>query len=87
MAAEFDNKAAWQPVASAKQLQVGPGPDQSNPAVDEVVIKVAAVAINPSEWKVSKHNTYHVSSNEGQSSFIVCRCKTSNMFPWNIRMC
>lgn len=46
------NQAAWQTAANAKPFKVGPGPDQDDPADDEVVIQVAFVAINPSEWKV-----------------------------------
>ena len=53
MSASFENTAAWQTEANVKPLKVGPGPDQSNPEADEVVIKVASVAINPSEWKVT----------------------------------
>ncbi|KAK5113598.1 hypothetical protein LTR85_010827 [Meristemomyces frigidus] len=45
------NQAAWQQAAFDKSFVVGPGPDQTHPADDEVVIKVAYVAINPSEWK------------------------------------
>ena len=48
-----NNQAAFILAADNSPLQVGPGPDQSSPAADEIVIKVAAVAINPSEWKVS----------------------------------
>lgn len=57
MSTHFVNQAAWQTAANAKPFKVGPGPDQSNPASDEVVIKVEYVAINPSEWKVSLHQT------------------------------
>ncbi|KAK5551685.1 hypothetical protein LTR46_010280 [Exophiala xenobiotica] len=51
MAAEIVNRAAWQTGPEVKPLEVGPGPAQDKPAADEVVIKVAYVAINPSEWK------------------------------------
>ncbi|KAK7985624.1 hypothetical protein PG988_003246 [Apiospora saccharicola] len=47
-----NNQAAFILAADNSPLQVGPGPDQSRPAADEIVVKVAAVAINPSEWKV-----------------------------------
>ncbi|KAK4539787.1 hypothetical protein LTR36_010376 [Oleoguttula mirabilis] len=46
------NQAVWQQAAFDKAFVVGPGPDQTKPADDEMVIKVAYVAINPSEWKV-----------------------------------
>ncbi|KAJ9608189.1 hypothetical protein H2200_007177 [Cladophialophora chaetospira] len=52
MAAKLENKAAWQTEAQSKLLKVAPGPDQNDPLADEVIIKVAAVAINPSEWKM-----------------------------------
>ncbi|KEF58096.1 uncharacterized protein A1O9_06019 [Exophiala aquamarina CBS 119918] len=56
MSTQFVNQAAWQTAANTKPLKVGPGPDQSNPASDEVVIKVEYVAINPSEWKMQDFN-------------------------------
>ncbi|KAK7984437.1 hypothetical protein PG989_011839 [Apiospora arundinis] len=49
-----NNQAAFILAADNSPLQVGPGPDQSSPAADEVVIKVAAVAINPSEWMMKE---------------------------------
>lgn len=49
-----NNQAAWHTVAATKPLKVGPGPDQTKLEADEVLIQVAAVAINPSEWKVSR---------------------------------
>ncbi|KAK8104462.1 Zinc-binding alcohol dehydrogenase domain-containing protein cipB [Apiospora kogelbergensis] len=49
-----NNRAALILAADNSPLQVGPGHDQSSPAADEVVIKVAAVAINPSEWKMKE---------------------------------
>lgn len=52
MGAEIVNQAAWQTGPKVKPLEVGPGPAQDKPAADEVVIKAAYVAINPSEWKV-----------------------------------
>ncbi|KAI0127652.1 putative alcohol dehydrogenase [Xylariales sp. AK1849] len=55
MAPIESNQAAWQVEAKVKPLKVGPGPDQSKPEVDEVIIEVAAVAINPSEWKTQDH--------------------------------
>ena len=36
-------------------LAVGPGPDQSAPSEGEIVVQVAAVAINPSEWKMQDY--------------------------------
>lgn len=55
MSTQIVNQAAWQTGPYVKSLSVGPGPDQNNPASDEVVIKVEYVAINPSEWKVGLH--------------------------------
>ncbi|KAK8075290.1 alcohol dehydrogenase [Apiospora hydei] len=49
-----NNQAAFILAADNSPLQVGPGPDQSHPAEDEVVVQVAAVAINPSEWKMKE---------------------------------
>lgn len=46
-----NNQAAWLP-GKDQQLVVGPGPDQSNPTEGEVIAKVSAIAINPSEWKL-----------------------------------
>lgn len=43
------NRAAWYPFEKANPLQVSQGPDQTKPQEDEVIIQVAAVAINPSE--------------------------------------
>lgn len=40
-----NNKAAWLRYEKARSLEVGPGPTPS-PAENEVVIKVASVAIN-----------------------------------------
>ena len=52
MASISNNRAAWQMAAYDKDFSVKPGPDQSQPVDDEVVVQVAYVAINPSEWKV-----------------------------------
>ncbi len=49
------NTAAWQTAPKVNPLQFGPGPDQNQLATDEVVIKVAAVAINPVDWKLQIH--------------------------------
>lgn len=43
------NRAAWLVAERANPLEVSAGPDQTNPVGDEVIIHVAAVAINPSE--------------------------------------
>jgi hypothetical protein len=51
MTAPVDNQAAWWQSAQDKHFTVAPAPAYT-PADDEVVIKVAYVAINPSEWKV-----------------------------------
>jgi NADPH:quinone reductase-like Zn-dependent oxidoreductase len=52
MSAIENNEAAWF-TAAKTPFEVGPGPDQSKVVEDEIIVKVAAVAINPSEWKVS----------------------------------
>jgi len=52
MSSIADNTAAWQQTKFDKSFAIGPGPDQSQPAADEVVVKVAYVGIAPSEWKV-----------------------------------
>ncbi|KAK7962770.1 uncharacterized protein PG986_003595 [Apiospora aurea] len=49
-----NNQAALILAADNSPLQVGQGPYQSYPAADEVVVQVAAVAINPSEWKMKE---------------------------------
>lgn len=46
----LQNEAAWLLGVGVKPLKVMAGP-QPNPGPDEVVIKVAYVAINPSDWK------------------------------------
>lgn len=47
----LDNQAAWLPEEKARALEVGPGPRPS-PEENEVVIKVAYAAVNPTDWKV-----------------------------------
>ncbi|TVY45894.1 Dehydrogenase [Lachnellula subtilissima] len=44
-----DNKAAWLPFEKAPAMEIGPGPTP-NPAENEVVIKVAYAAVNPTDW-------------------------------------
>jgi hypothetical protein len=51
MAQITDNIAAWLPEEKAGALEVGPGP-KPTPAENEVVIKVAYAAVNPTDWKV-----------------------------------
>jgi len=48
-----DNQAAWITEAKTRPLKVGPGP-VPNPAENEVVIKVAYAAVNPTDWGVSQ---------------------------------
>ena len=48
-----DNQAAWITAPTTKPLKVAPGPSP-DPEHDEIVIKVAVVALNPSEWKVGE---------------------------------
>ena len=57
MSAIENNQAAWLTAATTKPLKIGPGPDHTKLEADEVLIQVAAVAINPSEWKVSRCST------------------------------
>lgn len=47
----FQNQAVWAPSPNSRVLEVGPGPTP-NPTENEVVIKVAYVAVNPADWKV-----------------------------------
>ncbi|KAF8860590.1 putative quinone oxidoreductase [Acephala macrosclerotiorum] len=54
MAQITDNKAAWIPFEKAKYLEVGPGPTP-DPSENEVVIKVAYAAVNPSDYKFQDH--------------------------------
>ncbi|KAH8668807.1 chaperonin 10-like protein [Xylariales sp. PMI_506] len=49
MASIETNQAAWLTGKQVKPLEVGPGPDQTKPEGDEIIIHVAAVAINPVE--------------------------------------
>ncbi|KAK9412901.1 putative Chaperonin 10-like protein [Seiridium unicorne] len=49
MAPIESNSAAWIVAEKADPLEVSPGPDQTKPEADEVIIEVSAVAINPSE--------------------------------------
>jgi NADPH:quinone reductase-like Zn-dependent oxidoreductase len=45
------NRAAWLVAKGAKPFQVGPAP-YTSPGEHEIVVKNAAVAINPADWKV-----------------------------------
>lgn len=58
MPAIENNQAAWLTAATTKPLKIGPGPDHTKLEADEVLIQVAAVAINPSEWKVGRDRTH-----------------------------
>ncbi|ETS75413.1 hypothetical protein PFICI_12357 [Pestalotiopsis fici W106-1] len=49
MSSVESNRAAWLVGEGVNPLEVRPGPDQTKPEAGEVIIKVAAVAINPSE--------------------------------------
>ncbi|KAJ5279377.1 alcohol dehydrogenase [Penicillium angulare] len=49
----FENKAVWAPAPNSRVLEVGPGPTP-NPTENEVVIKVAYVAINPADYKLQE---------------------------------
>jgi NADPH:quinone reductase-like Zn-dependent oxidoreductase len=51
MASTLKNEAAWMTAAKKKPLKVGPGPTP-NPSENEIVIKVAYAAVNPTDWKV-----------------------------------
>lgn len=48
--------------AKAKDLEVREGP-VPNPGAEEVVIKVAYAAVNPTDWKVSTPAAPFVNSN------------------------
>jgi hypothetical protein len=56
MAPALENKAAWQAAAKVKALQVGPGP-KPDPSENELVIKVAYAAVNPTDCKVSTNSS------------------------------
>lgn len=80
MASIFKNEAAWVTSAKARPLEVGPGP-QPNPSENEVVIKVAYAAVNPTDWKVSD-----ISSEESLSATYkrTSRCRTLHTLSWTI---
>ncbi|KAL3417104.1 zinc-binding oxidoreductase [Phlyctema vagabunda] len=46
-----DNKAAWIVAEKQSPLEVKPGPDHK-PEANEVVIKVAYAAVNPTDWRM-----------------------------------
>lgn len=48
MSTKHDNEAAWHETEKAYPLVVGPAP-MPKPGADEIVIKVAYAAINPSD--------------------------------------
>jgi NADPH:quinone reductase-like Zn-dependent oxidoreductase len=51
MVSDLKNEAAWLIGEKVTPLEVRPGPTPQ-PAVDEVVIKVAYAAVNPTDFKV-----------------------------------
>jgi NADPH:quinone reductase-like Zn-dependent oxidoreductase len=53
MVAIEDNQAAYLLGVNVKPLEVRPGPDQTKPEADEVIIQVGAAAINPADVLVS----------------------------------
>jgi NADPH:quinone reductase-like Zn-dependent oxidoreductase len=53
MAQNFENQAAWILAEKERPLKVGPWP-KPDPAENEVVIKVAYAAVNPTDWKVTQ---------------------------------
>jgi NADPH:quinone reductase-like Zn-dependent oxidoreductase len=51
MSSNFKNEAAWIEAEKANPLVVGPAPITS-PGENEVLIKVAFAAVNPTDFKV-----------------------------------
>ena len=61
----FKNEAAWIMMEKANELEVREGP-VPNPTAEEVVIKVAYAAVNPTDWKVSTPAAPYSKSNPSQ---------------------
>jgi NADPH:quinone reductase-like Zn-dependent oxidoreductase len=61
----FKNEAAWIMTEKAKELEVREGP-VPNPTAEEVVIKVAYAAVNPTDWKASTPAAPCSKSNQSQ---------------------
>jgi NADPH:quinone reductase-like Zn-dependent oxidoreductase len=79
----FTNKAAWQPSANSHQLEVHDGPTPA-PSADEIVIKVAYVAINPSEWKFQDYAYVsvpypHVLGSDAAGTVVMVGAKVKNV--------
>jgi NADPH:quinone reductase-like Zn-dependent oxidoreductase len=55
----MSNQAAWFLTSEAKSFVVDSAP-YPKPAPDEVIIKTAAVAINPADWKIQVSIKDHV---------------------------
>ncbi|KAJ9639472.1 hypothetical protein H2201_002869 [Coniosporium apollinis] len=52
-----NNKAAWITAPKAKPLKVDTGPD-AKPGPEEILVKNAAVAVNPVDWKIQDTGFY-----------------------------
>jgi hypothetical protein len=74
----MSNQAAWIP-ASKAQLKVDSAP-YPKPAPDEVIIKNAAVAINPADWKIQ------VSLRDHGSDLYLCAIRIPEAYLIAIRL-
>ena len=54
MPSQSENEAAWIVAEKANPLEVKPAP-KPTPGENEIVIKVAYAAVNPTDHKVSSH--------------------------------
>jgi NADPH:quinone reductase-like Zn-dependent oxidoreductase len=53
MSSVLKNEAAWVVAEKAYPMEVKPGPTP-NPSENEIVIKVAYAAVNPTDYKVNR---------------------------------
>ena len=66
----MSNQAAWIPASTGKSFKVDSAP-YPKPAPDEVIIKNAAVAINPVDWKIQVSLRDHI------DDFYLCAIRTA----------